>query len=96
MDLHLSRDRPQYLRAHVDELTNRASALLFLLSLATVLWWVVIDSVIETWLNNLPLGIAHGTISVYDPQGWMSTRGAMISLLAHVTTLPIAAHHVFL
>ncbi|MBN17302.1 MAG: hypothetical protein CMB37_03990 [Euryarchaeota archaeon] len=92
MDLHLSRDRPQYLRAHVDELTNRASALLFLLSLATVLWWVVIDSVIETWLNNLPLGIAHGTISVYDPHGWMSTRWSMISLLALVTTLPFAAH----
>ncbi len=92
MDIHLSRDRPQYLRTHVDELTNRASALLFLLSLSTVLWWLVIDSVIESWLNNLPLGIAHGTISIYDPHGWMSTRWSMISLLALVTTLPFAAH----
>jgi Sec-independent protein secretion pathway component TatC len=79
------------LREHVDELAMRGTGLLFILSLATLFWWWQINPLLEAWLSSLPLGAAEGTVSIYDPHGWMSTRWAMIALLALITTLPLAS-----
>ena len=75
----------------MDELAIRGTALLFVLSLATLFWWWQINPILESWLSSLPLGAAEGTVSIYDPHGWMSTRWSMIALLALITTLPLAA-----
>jgi len=89
--LRLSRDVERPLREHIDELAMRGTGLLFVLSLATVFWWWQINPFLEAWLSSLPLGAAEGTISIYDPHGWMSTRWSMIALLALITTLPLAS-----
>ncbi len=91
MRLRLSRDAERPFRAHMDELAIRGTALLFVLSLATLFWWWQINPILESWLSSLPLGAAEGTVSIYDPHGWMSTRWSMIALLALITTLPLAA-----
>jgi Sec-independent protein secretion pathway component TatC len=62
------------------------------MSMASIIWWLLIDSILETWLANLPLGAAEGTVTVYNPHGWMATRWSMIALLSLLTTLPLAAH----
>jgi hypothetical protein len=90
--LRLSRDVERPLQMHLDELASRGTAVLFLLSLSTVMWWILIDPLLEAWLTNLPLGAAEGSVTVYDPHGWMGTRWSMIGLLALLTTLPLAAH----
>ncbi|MDE0707832.1 MAG: twin-arginine translocase subunit TatC [Candidatus Poseidoniales archaeon] len=92
MRLRLSRDVERPLRAHVDELAMRGTGLLFVLSLAALFWWWQINPLLEAWLSSLPLGAAEGTVSIYDPHGWMSTRWSMIALLALITTLPLASH----
>ena len=92
MRLRLSRDAERPLRTHIDELATRGTALLFVLCLATLFWWWQIDLILEAWLSSLPLGAAEGTVSIYDPHGWMGTRWSMIALLALITTLPLAAH----
>jgi len=90
--LRLSRDVERPLREHIDELAVRGTGLLFILSLTTLFWWWQIDLILEAWLSSLPLGAAEGTVSIYDPHGWMSTRWSMIALLAMITTLPLATH----
>ena len=89
--LRLSRDVERPLREHIDELAIRGTGLLFVLSLATLFWWWQINPILEMWLSSLPLGAAEGTVSIYDPHGWMSTRWSMIALLALITTLPLAS-----
>ena len=91
MRLRLSRDVERPLGAHIEELATRGTALLFVLCLATLFWWWQIDSILEVWLSSLPLGAAEGSVSIYNPHGWMSTRWSMIALLALITTLPLAA-----
>ena len=91
MRLRLARDVERPLRAHIDELSTRGTLLLFVLSMATLFWWWQIDPLLESWLSSLPLGAAEGTVSIYDPHGWMSTRWSMIALLALITTLPLTA-----
>ena len=86
MRLRLARDVERLLRAHIDELSTRGTLLLFVLSMATLFWWWQIDPLLESWLSSLPLGAAEGTVSIYDPHGWMSTRWSMIALLALITT----------
>ena len=90
MRLRLSRDVERPLREHVEELATRGTVLLFILSIATVFWWWQIDILLEAWLSSLPLGAAEGSVSIYDPHGWMSTRWSLIALLALITTLPLA------
>ena len=92
MRLRLSRDVERPLREHIDELAIRGTGLLFILSISTLFWWWQIDLILEAWLSSLPLGAAEGTVSIYDPHGWMSTRWSMIALLAMITTLPLATH----
>ena len=91
MRLRLSRDNERPLQSHIDELALRGTAVLFLLSVATIVWWLLIDTVLEAWLANLPLGAAEGTVTVYNPHGWMATRWSMIGLFALLTALPLAA-----
>ncbi len=90
MRLRLSRDIERPLRTHVDELAIRGTALLFFLCLATLFWWWQINPLLEGWISDLPLGAAEGSVSIYDPNGWMGTRWSMIALLAMITTLPLA------
>lgn len=92
MRLRLSRDVERPLREHIDELAIRGTGLLFILSMSALFWWWQIDLILEAWLSSLPLGAAEGTVSIYDPHGWMSTRWSMIALLAMITTLPLATH----
>jgi Sec-independent protein secretion pathway component TatC len=91
MRLRLSRDAERPIQGHLDELAMRGTAVLFMLSLSTVVWWILIDPLLSHWLSNLSLGAAEGTVSIYDPHGWMGTRWSMIGLLALLTTLPLAA-----
>ena len=67
----------------------RGTGLLFFLSLATLFWWWQINPLLDGWISALPLGAAEGTVSIYDPNGWMGTRWSMIALLALITTLPL-------
>ena len=90
MHLRLSRDAERPIRQHIDELVTRSAALLFILSLATVFWWWQIDPLLENWLSSLPSAATEGSVTIYDPHGWMSTRWSMIALLALITTLPFA------
>lgn len=80
------------MQSHIDELALRGTAILLLLSVAAIVWWLLIDTVLEAWLANLPLGAAEGTVTVYNPHGWMATRWSMIGLFALLTSLPLAAH----
>ena len=43
---------------HLDELALRGTAVLFLLSLSTVMWWILIDPLLEAYLMGLPDGVA--------------------------------------
>ena len=92
--LRLSRDAERPLRQHIDELVTRSTALLFILSVATVFWWWQIDPLLESWLSSLPSVAAEGSVTIYDPHGWMSTRWSMIALLALITTLPFASFQI--
>ena len=91
MRLRLSRDASRPLQDHLDELSTRGTAVLLVLSLAAVGWWLAIDGLLDLWLSGLSLGAAEGTVSIYDPHGWMTTRWSMIGLLALLTALPLAA-----
>ncbi|MBJ84384.1 MAG: hypothetical protein CMB52_02555 [Euryarchaeota archaeon] len=90
MHLRLSRDAEKPLREHFEELAARGTGLLFLLSIATVFWWSQIDPLLEGWLSALPSSAREGSVTIYDPHGWMATRWSMIALMALITTLPFA------
>ncbi len=92
MHLRLSRDAEKPLREHLDELATRGTGLLFILSIATVFWWSQIDPLLEGWLSALPTSAQEGSVTIYDPHGWMATRWSMIALMALLTTLPFAIH----
>ena len=90
MHFRLSRDLEKPLSEHFDELTTRGTGLLFILSIATVVWWTQIDPLLEGWLSTLPSSAQQGSVTIYDPHGWMATRWSMIALMALLTTFPFA------
>ena len=92
MHLRLSRDADKPLGEHFDELAARGTGLLFILSIATVVWWTQIDPLLESWLSSLPSSAQEGSVTIYDPHGWMATRWSMIALLALLTTVPFGIH----
>ena len=71
MHFRLSRDADKPLREHFDELATRGTVLLFILSISTVIWWTQIDPLLESWLSALPTSAQQGSVTIYDPHGWM-------------------------
>ncbi len=92
MPLRLSRDAEKPLGKHFDDLAARGTGLLFILSIATVVWWTQIDPLLESWLSALPPSAQQGPVTIYDPHGWMATRWSMIALMALLSTMPFAIH----
>ncbi len=90
MHFRLSRDADKPLREHFDELATRGTILLFILSISTVIWWTQIDPLLESWLSALPTSAQQGSVTIYDPHGWMGTRWSMIGLMALISTMPFA------
>ncbi|MEE2812531.1 MAG: twin-arginine translocase subunit TatC [Candidatus Thermoplasmatota archaeon] len=94
MRLRLSRDVERPIQSHIDELASRGTAILFVLSVAIIIWWQLIDSLLEAWLAGLPLGAAEGSVTIYNLHGWMGTRWSMIGLFSLLTILPFVAHQI--
>jgi len=91
MELRLARDAQAPVAEHLEEFASRLTRVVLLLSLAAVIWWVFIDTLIGMWVDTLPLGASAGALTIIDPQAWMVTRFSLVGLLAMFTALPLVA-----
>ncbi len=92
MSLRLASDWDSGLSLHMQELRDRGYVVLLVIVVSALFWWVAADQILRMWVSTLSLGAGEGSLTVFDPHGWMRTRWSMIGLLALVTALPVLGH----
>ena len=94
VSLRLASDRQSGLSSHLQELRDRGYVVLLVIAVSAVIWWIAAEQILRLWVATLSLGAGEGTLTVFDPHGWMRTRWSLIGMLALVSALPILGHQV--
>jgi len=88
MAIELHSDRPRLVSEHISELHGIIKASTVLMLIAMIAWSYGSVSLMQLWLDSLPLGAASMNLSLYSPFDWLEIRWSITILLSILTVMP--------
>ena len=77
------------LSQHLSELYSVVRQTIILVILLSLMWGYASDSLMNFWLNSLPLGNTSLNLSIYSPFDWLEIRWTISILLSIMTVMPL-------
>lgn len=92
MSILLESDANTPVQSHFDELTFRTTVVFLSVSLLSLAWLFVIDSVLANLLDHLQ-PCPDACLNVYEPAEWSVVRWLTAIVLGMLSALPLMVHH---
>mgnify|MGYP001163909784 FL=1 len=95
MSLQLEKDANVSVQTHIDEFSSRASILIVIWLLVSLLWMLKVDLVLEYVIGLLDPCVDSNCSNLYNPAKWSEVRWLSGALLGFITILPLIALQLF-
>ena len=73
---------------HFSELFYLIRLQVIFFTIFSLFWAFLVDQVMLTWLNNLPLGQSSLDLAIYGPYDWIEIQWSMVFLLSAISVMP--------
>ncbi len=74
---------------HLSELYSIFRQTFLMILGLSILWALISDSLMVSWLENLPLGKSSTNLTIYSPFDWIEMKWAISILLSTLTVMPL-------